>query len=82
MEKSSSLYVTTLSGLVTRGIVKVEMQFFTTYHVTSRDHAFIGFCDFMGGNHSYMVSQHFAYFSGHRPCGSRDIADLIFHVTL
>ena len=29
-----------------------------------------------------MVSHHLAKFGGHCPLGSRDITDLIFHVTL
>ena len=28
------------------------------------------------------VSHHYATFGGHRPCSSRDMTDLIFHVDL
>ena len=38
----SSLYVTSLPGLVAIGIVVVEVLI---YHVTSSDHTFKGLCD-------------------------------------
>ena len=41
---SSGLYVITLIGLVTIGIVMVEM--FSIPHVTSRDHMFKGLYEF------------------------------------
>ena len=47
MELSSLLYVTTLSGLVAKGMVVVEIIFFNL----SRDltnHVFKGLCDLMG----------------------------------
>ena len=50
MKGSSSLYVTTLPGLVGVGIVAVELIFFSSYRMTLRDHLFKGLCDLMGGS--------------------------------
>ena len=53
---------------------------FLIYHVTSRDNLFKGLC-FMCVI-LVIISHHLAKFCGLRPCSSRDITGLIFHVTL
>ena len=78
VEGHSSLNVTNLLGLVVIGIVVVEM--FLIYHVASCDHVFRRFCNC--GWKLLIVSYHLAKLVDHRPGCSRDITDLIFHVTL
>ena len=47
------------------------------YHVTSPEHMPKWFCDLMV---EIIVNHPLASFGDHRPCVSRDITDLIFHV--
>ena len=48
MELSSLLYVTTLSGLVAKGMVVVEIIFFFNLSRDLTNHVFKGLCDLMG----------------------------------
>ena len=72
MEGSSSLYVTTLDGLVAEGIAVVEM--FLIYHKWPS----VRNC----GLKLLTVSHHLAKFGSYRPCCRIDIRELIFHMTL
>ena len=88
MEGNSLLNLSTPPNLVAIGD-----KIFLIYHVTSRDHVPKWLCDFMG-EVSYskspmlkflIVSQHFAKFCDHRPCGTsdsinEDIMILVCHV--
>ena len=53
-ERRSSLYATALPGLVTIGIVVVEM--FLISHVNSRDYVFKGLCDLMDWSFLWQVT--------------------------
>ena len=48
MERSPSLYLTTISGLVAIDIVVLEIKMFLIYNVTLHDHVFKGLYDLMG----------------------------------
>ena len=48
MAENSLWYVTTMTDLVTIGIVILEISFFIS-HITSCDHRFHGLCKFIGG---------------------------------
>ena len=63
MQGSSSLNVTTLSGLVVIGIVVVEM--FLIYHMASSEHVLKRLCNC--GWKFLIVSHHLAKSDDHRP---------------
>ena len=80
MEGSSSLSVIALSSLMARGIVILKILYFNlscglTWPRVQRT---VGLYKWNILTVSYLLAK----FNGHRPCGSRDIRELIFHMTL
>ena len=77
MDRSYSLYVTTCKPCCSGSLWKWIYNVFNL----SRDHEFKGLCNFCAWK--LLIASHcLARFGDHNSCSSRNITDLIFHVTL